>query len=105
MPNVIFSPEFNHILGLTPLNRKNSQKTGKSIRLASCVGEQRRSDLGFAGHESPDCGPQTPAWLVTSQEVTDITGANFEYMRQVLCQFIRDNEQIKRLYEVCKGYV
>lgn len=68
------------------------------------VNSKLSNNLGYGGHESPDQGARTPAWLAVSTEVEGITGKYFADQRQDLCHFSRDRRSIERLYEICSGY-
>jgi len=68
------------------------------------VNSKLSNDLGFGGHESPEQGAATPAWLATSDDVEGITGGYFEHLHQTSCQFSRDKKSIEKLYEICSKY-
>ena len=78
------------------------------IKINAChpgeVNSKLSNDLGFGGHESPAQGAATPVWLATSDEVAKLTGKYFEYMREIPCKFSTDQEQMERLYKLCKDY-
>lgn len=62
------------------------------------------SDLGFGGHETPDQGAQTPAWLATDAIGGELTGKYFEHRRQTRCRFSEDQTAIEALFETCANY-
>ncbi len=62
------------------------------------------NNLGFGGHESPDKGASTPAWLATSPAGQEETGKYFEYMREVRCPFGANKKAVEELYEVCLSF-
>jgi retinol dehydrogenase-13 len=62
------------------------------------------SNLGYGGHETPEQGAATPAWLATSPEVKGITGKYFEHLKETTCRFGQDNHQVERLYQLCEKY-
>ncbi len=62
------------------------------------------TNLGFGGHESPEEGADTPAWLATSQEVEGITGKYFEHRHLTNCPFGRNKKEVEKLYELCTRY-
>lgn len=61
-------------------------------------------NLGFGGHETPDEGARTPAWLATEATGRDTTGKYFEHMREVSCQFASDRHALASLYARCQSY-
>jgi hypothetical protein len=58
--------------------------------------------LGFGGHESPDQGADTPAWLATEEVGGDSTGRYFEHRREVACRFATDRDGVEALYRACE---
>jgi NAD(P)-dependent dehydrogenase (short-subunit alcohol dehydrogenase family) len=60
--------------------------------------------LGFGGHETPDAGARTPAWLATEAEGGTVTGRYFEHLREVPCRFSQDREAVEGLFQACAGY-
>ncbi len=62
------------------------------------------TDLGFGGHESPEEGADTPAWLATSPEVEGVTGKYFEHRHMTNCPFGQNKEQVEKLFELCDKY-
>jgi NAD(P)-dependent dehydrogenase (short-subunit alcohol dehydrogenase family) len=61
-------------------------------------------NLGFGGHETPDKGARTPAWLATEAEGGRVTGKYFEHQREVPCRFSQDTETVERLFRACERY-
>jgi NAD(P)-dependent dehydrogenase (short-subunit alcohol dehydrogenase family) len=68
------------------------------------VNSRLSNDLGFGGHESPDEGARTPAWLATHPSGQQQTGKYFEQMREVRCRFGEDKAGVEALYQACLGY-
>lgn len=68
------------------------------------VNSKLSNDLGFAGHESPQLGADTPVWLATSNEVEGKSGLYFEYRKQRVCHFSKDVQAMDKLYAICEGY-
>ena len=62
------------------------------------------ADLGFGGHETPDDGARTPAWLATDAIGGQVTGRYFEHGREVSCRFGSDQAAVEALYQACRGY-
>jgi NAD(P)-dependent dehydrogenase (short-subunit alcohol dehydrogenase family) len=61
--------------------------------------------LGFGGHESPDQGASTPAWLATEDVGATETGKYFEHRHEVPCRFSADRDAVEALYRACEqGY-
>lgn len=58
--------------------------------------------LGFGGHETPDQGASTPAWLATEATGTSVTGKYFEHRREVPCRFSADSDAVEALYQACE---
>lgn len=68
------------------------------------VNSKLSNNLGYGGHETPDQGARTPAWLAISPEVEAITGRYFADQRKATCEFSSDREAIERLYKICESY-
>lgn len=68
------------------------------------VNSKLSNDLGFGGHESPDQGALTPAWLATEPVGEQVTGKYFEHQREILCRFSADPGPVNRLFEACQAY-
>jgi NAD(P)-dependent dehydrogenase (short-subunit alcohol dehydrogenase family) len=62
------------------------------------------SELGLGGHETPDQGAQTPAWLATDAIGGGLTGKYFEQRRQTRCRFSENQTAIEALFEACAAY-
>lgn len=61
-------------------------------------------DLGFGGHETPEQGAATPAWLATEPVGIESTGRYFEHMREKPDRFVEDRDAVEALYAACEGY-
>lgn len=61
-------------------------------------------NLGFGGHETPDQGARTPAWLATEEIGGKVTGKYFERQRETPCRYAVDRAAIKALYAACLTY-
>ena len=68
------------------------------------VNSSLSKDLGFGGHESPQAGARTPAWLATDPIGQQETGKYFEHMQMRSCPFGQDSTAVNALYEACEGY-
>jgi len=68
------------------------------------VNSKLSNDLGFGGSETPDQGAATPVWLAISGEVSGITGAYFENRRKQHCPFMKDEQAVEGLMELCGLY-
>ena len=68
------------------------------------VNSSLSNDLGFGGHESPQAGARTPAWLATDPIGQHETGKYFEHMRMRSCPFGQDLTAVDALYEACERY-
>lgn len=62
------------------------------------------ANLGFGGHETPEQGADTPAWLATSDDVEGITGKYFEHRHLSSCPFGKNSEKVEQLYYLCESY-
>jgi NAD(P)-dependent dehydrogenase (short-subunit alcohol dehydrogenase family) len=62
------------------------------------------NNLGFGGHESPQEGARTPAWLATDDIGQQETGKYFEHMQMRRCRFGEDREKVEALYRACLAY-
>jgi retinol dehydrogenase-12 len=60
--------------------------------------------LGFGGAESPEGSARTPVMLALGELGADVTGRFFAYGAEVPCEFSKDRDAIRRLYEICKQY-
>jgi NAD(P)-dependent dehydrogenase (short-subunit alcohol dehydrogenase family) len=61
-------------------------------------------NLGFGGHETPDEGARTPAWLATEAIGGTVTGKYFERQRETPCRFAADRAAVEALYAACAQY-
>ena len=61
-------------------------------------------NLGFGGAASPDESARTPVMLALGELGADVTGRFFAYGAEVPCEFSKDRDAIRRLYEICKQY-
>ena len=68
------------------------------------VNSSLSNDLGFGGHESPQAGARTPAWLATDPIGQQESGKYFEHMRVRSCPFGQDSTAVNALYEACERY-
>jgi NAD(P)-dependent dehydrogenase (short-subunit alcohol dehydrogenase family) len=68
------------------------------------VNSKLSNDLGFGGHESPDRGARTPAWLAVDPAVQGQTGLYFEHLRASPDPFAQDWKAVEALYELCSTY-
>lgn len=68
------------------------------------VNSRLSNNLGFGGHETPQEGARTPAWLATAAVGQQETGGYFEHMRRQHCQFAEDIEAVEALYAACLSY-
>ncbi len=91
---------------LTPLFADRLWASG--ILVNAChpgdVNSTLSNDLGFGGHESPEQGAYTPAWLATDQACRQQTGKYFEHGRLSHCRFAEQREEAAKLYETCLRY-
>ncbi len=65
------------------------------------VNSKLSNDLGFGGHESPDAGARTPAWLATTETGQWSTGLYFEGQRPKSCRFGADARSVAALWRAC----
>jgi NAD(P)-dependent dehydrogenase (short-subunit alcohol dehydrogenase family) len=73
------------------------------------VNSKLSNDLGFGGHETPEQGADTPAWLALSAIGGSETGRYFEGRRAVRDRFVEDHiaddrEAVGELYNICMQY-
>lgn len=77
----------------------------KGITVNSChpgeISSKLSNNLGFSFPDPPRKGADTPVWLATSNEVEGITGKYFQYRKEIPCRFSADDEENKRLFDVC----
>ena len=67
------------------------------------VNSKLSNDLGFGGHESPDRGAETPAWLATSPVGWENSGKYFEHRRESRCRFSTDRVAIVEVVRDMSG--
>jgi NAD(P)-dependent dehydrogenase (short-subunit alcohol dehydrogenase family) len=60
--------------------------------------------LGYGGHERPNEGERTPAWLAIDHIGHLETGGYFERQRMRRCRFGQDSEGVEALYRACLSY-
>ena len=76
-----------------------------SISINAChpgdVNSHLSNNLGFGGHQTPDEGARTPAWLALEPIGQEQTGKYFEQMREIRCPFAADRNLMNGLYEAC----
>ena len=68
------------------------------------VNSKLSNDLGFGGHESPETGAETPAWLAMCEEGSLKTGKYFARKREEPCSFGKDTASVADLYRRCLLY-
>jgi NAD(P)-dependent dehydrogenase (short-subunit alcohol dehydrogenase family) len=68
------------------------------------VSSNLSNNLGFGGHESPQEGARTPAWLAIDTIGQCESGKYFEHMKMRRCQFGEDSEMVEALYQACMAY-
>ena len=68
------------------------------------VNSKLSNKLGFGGHETPQQGARTPAWLATDAIGQRETGKYFEHRQMQRCRFGEDSEAVNVLYEACMAY-
>lgn len=80
----------------------------KGITVNTCHPGDVRStlagNLGYGGHETPEQGATTPAWLATSPGLEGISGKYFEHLRESTCRFGHDKKQVEKLFRICEKY-
>ena len=69
------------------------------------VNSRLSNNLSFGGHESPDDGARTPAWLATEPTGEEVTGKYFEHMGEVRCRFGENHSLVEALYLACRVYI
>lgn len=61
-------------------------------------------NLGFGGSQSPEQAAETPVWLASSQVGGSASGKYFENKNLITDRFIRNQEEVKALFEICLKY-
>jgi NAD(P)-dependent dehydrogenase (short-subunit alcohol dehydrogenase family) len=81
---------------------------GHGITVNAChpgdVNSRLSNKLGFGGHESPQEGAQTPAWLAVDEIGQLETGKYFEHKKMRRCRFGADSDNVEALYQACLAY-
>ncbi|OHT15063.1 Retinol dehydrogenase 13 [Tritrichomonas foetus] len=60
--------------------------------------------LGFGGHETPEEGAATPVYVATNSKLEKVTGKYFEHLKEISCQFAKDQESIRKLVDYCEKF-
>lgn len=85
------------------------QLKNRNITVNSChpgdANSKLSNDLGFGGFESPHQAAATPAYLIYSKEVENITGKYFENQKETFDPFSSDKIKIQKLFEICNQYL
>jgi len=79
-----------------------AELSGRRITVNAChpgeVNTPLSNALGFGGHESPDEGADTPAWLAVDPGLEGITGGWFKYREKWACRFAAVMQACGELY-------
>lgn len=62
-------------------------------------------NLGFGGSQSADDSARTPVMLARGELGEGLTGRYFANGSEAPCEFAKDRDNIKRLYEICQQYI
>ncbi len=68
------------------------------------VNSKLSNNLGYGGWESPEQGAATPLYCATDPSLKGTTGKYFENGKETFCGFSQDDQGIKKLLEICRGY-
>jgi NAD(P)-dependent dehydrogenase (short-subunit alcohol dehydrogenase family) len=98
------SKQANRMLTVAFARRLRPHKISITACHPGDVNSTLSNNLGFGGHETPDQGAETPAWLATTPNGLDITGKYFEHLHETRCRFADDTEAIEALYKACLSY-
>ena len=98
------SKQANRMLTVAFAKRYAEHKIAVNACHPGDVNSRLSKNLGFGGHESPQDGAQTPAWLATGPTGQQETGKYFEHMHLKACQFGEDTVAVNALYEACVAY-
>jgi NAD(P)-dependent dehydrogenase (short-subunit alcohol dehydrogenase family) len=98
------SKQANRMLTVAFARRLRSHKISITACHPGDVNSTLSNNLGFGGHETPDQGAETPAWLATAPNGLEKTGKYFEHRRETSCSFADDTQAIEALYEACSSY-
>jgi retinol dehydrogenase-13 len=81
---------------------------GSGITVNSCHPGNPSSvlsrNLGFGGAQSPDDSASTPVMLARRELGAGVTGGYFAQGSEAPCEFAKDRDSLKRLYEICQQY-
>ena len=69
------------------------------------VNSRLSNDLGFGGHQSPESGAETPAFLAQSDAVSFASGKYYEHLAEVPCPFMQNLSSCEALYLACREYL
>ncbi len=61
-------------------------------------------NLGFGGAQSPDDSARTPVMLARGELGAGVNGRNFAQGSEAPCEFAKDRNSVRRLYEICQRY-
>ena len=81
---------------------------GSSITINTCHPGNPSSvlsrNLGFGGAASPEESARTPVMLARGELGAGVTGRFFAYGSEVPCEFSKDRDALRQLYEICRQY-
>ena len=81
---------------------------GNKVTVNAChsgdANSKLSNDLGFGGSVSPHQAAETPLFLATDDDVSDISGSYFTNCREAHCSFQSDGEGIEKLMSLCESY-
>ncbi len=98
------SKQANRMLTVSFADRLKSQRITVNACHPGDVNSKLANDLGFGGHQSPDQGAITPAWLATDAIGGKVSGKYFERQQETPCRFARDHAGIEALFNACIAY-
>ncbi len=98
------SKQANRMLTVALAERLSEQGINVNACHPGDVNSTLSNNLGFGGHETPDQGALTPAWLATASQAANANGRYFEHLREVRCRFGEQRDAVEALYQRCLDY-
>lgn len=98
------SKQANRMLTVAFARRLNQHGITVNVCHPGDVSSNLSNNLGFGGHESPQEGARTPAWLAVDEVGQLETGKYFEHQQMRHCRFGEDDAKVEALYQACLAY-
>jgi NAD(P)-dependent dehydrogenase (short-subunit alcohol dehydrogenase family) len=98
------SKQANRMLTAAFAGRLKSSGITVNVCHPGDVNSKLSNSMGYGGSETPEQGADTPVWLASAIELTDVSGKYYEHRRRVTCPFMADKGGVERLFRICEEY-